>query len=263
MKRLSGILLLTTLTNVVFAGSIVIQGEYQQRNIYIQNSISYSGVGYCTYAVLVNGQYTSDELNSDAFEISLDQFQLEMGAPVLIEIKYKDDGCVPKVLNPDALLPNPTFETSSISIDKKGLLHWVTSNEKARLSFVVEQFKWNKWVQVGLVDGLGGTGENSYQFQTEPHAGRNKYRVKQKGYIDKTKYSPSVSYTSIKPEVSYLIYGKKQMIEFTEETHFEVYDKLGNLVKKGYGERLSIANLKKDTYYMNFGNSVTEFQKSR
>ncbi len=133
MRRLANILCLTAVVNTAFAGSIVIQGEYQQRNIYIQNSISYSGVGYCTYAVLVNGQYTSDELNSDAFEISLDQFQLEMGAPVLIEIKYKDDGCVPKVLNPDALLPNPTFETSSISIDKKGLLHWVILMKKPDL----------------------------------------------------------------------------------------------------------------------------------
>jgi hypothetical protein len=112
------------LTQYLSAGVIVIEGEYQNRNIYIQNSISYSGVGYCTYAVLVNGAFSTDEINSDAFEISLDQFHLELGAPVLIEIKYKNNGCVPKVLNPDALLPNQTFETTSISIDNQGNLQW-------------------------------------------------------------------------------------------------------------------------------------------
>ncbi|MBL4625559.1 MAG: hypothetical protein JKY42_10540 [Flavobacteriales bacterium] len=261
MKRLFIIFVSTFLAQSLLAGVIVLEGEYQNRNIYIQNSISYSGVGYCTYAVLVNGQFSTDELNADAFEISLDQFQLEIGAPVLIEIRYKDDGCIPKVLNPNALLPNPTFETSNISIDNKGNLQWSTTNEKAKLTFIVEQFKWNKWVQVGQVEGNGNLEENHYQFQTTPHAGRNKYRVKQKGFIDKTKYTPSVSYTSLKPEISYLIYGKKQVIEFTEETGFEVYDTFGNLVKKGHDKRISIGNLPKDTYYMNYGNTITEFKK--
>ncbi|MBT6439841.1 MAG: hypothetical protein HOK72_09040 [Flavobacteriales bacterium] len=249
------------LTQYLSAGVIVIEGEYQNRNIYIQNSISYSGVGYCTYAVLVNGTFSTDEINSDAFEISLDQFHLELGAPVLIEIKYKNNGCVPKVLNPDALLPNPTFETTNISIDNQGNLQWSTINEKAKLTFIVEQFKWNKWVQVGQVDGKGSLTKNYYQFQTAPHAGRNKYRVKQKGYIDKTKYTPSVSYNSLKREISYIIYGKKQEIKFTEKTSFEVFDKFGNLVKKGYDNRINIANIPKDTYYMNFGNTRTKFKK--
>ncbi|MBL4652484.1 MAG: hypothetical protein JKY53_06405 [Flavobacteriales bacterium] len=261
IKKIIIIFISVLLVNSLLAGVIIIEGEYQNRNIYIQNSISYSGVGYCTYAVLVNGQFSTDEINSDAFEISLDQFQLEIGAPVMIEIRYKDDGCIPKVLNPNALLPNPTFETSNISIDNRGNLQWSTTNENAKLSFIIEQFKWNKWVQVGQVDGNGGEKENHYQFQTTPHSGRNKYRIKQKGYIDKTKYSPSVSYTSIRPEISYLIYERKQTIEFTEETSFEVYDKFGNLVKKGHGSRINIANLQKDTYYMNYGNSITEFKK--
>jgi hypothetical protein len=261
MKKALTILTSLIISNYLLAGVIVLEGEYQNRNIYIQNSISYSGVGYCTYAVLVNGQHSADEINSDAFEISLDQFQLEIGASVLIEIKYKDDGCIPKVLNPDALLPNPTFETSSISIDNKGSLQWSTNNEKAKLTFVVEQFKWNKWVQVGQVEGNGDLIENHYQFQTTPHAGRNKYRVKQKGYIDKVKFSPSVSYTSVRSEISYLIYGKKEVIEFTEATSFEVYDKFGNLVKKGYDKRIRIGNLPSDIYYMNYGNTIAEFKK--
>jgi hypothetical protein len=44
-----------------WAGSIVIEGRYQQRNIFVINSVSQDGVGYCVYEVTVNGLITSDE----------------------------------------------------------------------------------------------------------------------------------------------------------------------------------------------------------
>src|SRR5688572_29323017 len=53
------------------AGTIVIDGQYQDKNIYVQNSVSSSGVGFCAYEVRVNGQITNDEINSSAFEIDL------------------------------------------------------------------------------------------------------------------------------------------------------------------------------------------------
>lgn len=261
MKRAIFIFISSILSQYLSAGILVIEGEYQNRNIYIQNSISYSGVGYSTYAVIINGMLSTDEINSDAFEISLDQFHFEVGAPVLIEIKFKNDGWVPKILNPDALLPSPTFETTNISIDNNGIIEWSTTNENAKLLFIVEQFKWNKWVEVGQVDGKGSLTENYYQFQTSPHAGRNKYRLKQKGYMNKTKYSPSVSYNSLMREIAYIIYGEIEEIEFTEKTSFQVFDKYGNLIKKGYSNRINIGNIPKDTYYMNYGNTFTKFNK--
>lgn len=245
----------------LFAGVIVLEGFYQNRNIYVQNSIGGYGVGFCVYEVRVNGEVCTDETNSSAFEIDLKQHGLEIGAPVVIMIKHKDDGCLPKVINPDALKPNPTFETIYLNVGENGLLQWTTVNETAKLAFVVEQFKWNKWVQIGEVEGRGIPTANYYTFKTTPIAGMNKFRVKQKGYIDKTKYSPSVAYSALKSEVTFVYNKNIQKIQFSENTFFEVFDKYGNLVKKGYGEKVDVSNLKKDAYYMNFGNTMGEFKK--
>lgn len=261
MKKAISIISFVFFSTAIFAGVIVLDGFYQNRNIYVQNSIAGYGVGFCVYEVRVNGQISTDEINSSTFEIDLKQHRLEYGAPVVIMIKHKDGGCLPKVINPDALKPNPTFETIYMNIEDNGLLKWTTVNETAKLPFIIEQFKWNKWVQVGEVEGKGVPTANYYTFQTSAIAGMNKFRVKQKGYIDKTKFSPSVAYFALKPEVTYVYNKDKQKVEFSENTFFEVFDKFGNLVKKGYGAKIDVSNLKKETYYMNFGNTMGEFKK--
>lgn len=261
MKKIAFSFVFFLLFSTVWAGVIVLEGFYQNRNIYVQNSIGGYGVGFCVYEVSVNGEVSTDETNSSAFEIDLKLHSLEIGSPVVIVIKHKDDGCLPKVLNPDALKPNPTYETIYLNVEDDGLLKWTTVNETAKLPFIIEQFKWNKWVQVGEVEGKGVPTANYYTFKTTPIAGMNKFRVKQKGYVDKTKYSPAVSYTSLKSEITFVYNKGIQKVQFSESAFFEVYDKYGNLVKKGYGEKIDVANLKKDIYYMNFGNTMGEFRK--
>lgn len=243
------------------AATMVIAGNYYNQNIYVLNPISGTGVGFCTYEISVNGNVSIDEIYSDAFEIDLAYHELKEGQPVVVKIKYKDDGCIPKVLNPSALLPNPTFETYDINVDEKGTLTWTTGNEKTKLPYVVEQFKWNKWVKIGEVMGEGAPGTHKYKFQTEPIAGLNKFRVKQKGYIDKTRYTPSVNFNSHLPEVLYIYDKKTDYIEFSRPTSYEVYDKWGNVIKKGFGAKFNIGNLDKQTYYMNYGNTISEIRR--
>ena len=243
------------------AGTIILKGEYQNQNIYVQNAIAGAGVGYCTYQVTINGSTATDEVNSTAFEIDLAQFNLEVGTPITVTINYKDDGCELRVLNPHALKPNPTFETVSIEIDHTGLLQWVTDNERAPLPFVVEQFKWNKWVKVGEVMGSGDEGENAYSFRTVPHSGLNKFRVRQVGYQDNNRSTPEIAFRSMKKEVSFVYDRKRQSIEFSDHTGYEVYDKYGTIVKKGFGDKIDLDNLKRDVYYLNHGNTMGEFRK--
>jgi len=58
------------------AGTIVLDGNYHGKNLYVQNPFASSGVGYCTIEVEVNGQVTTDEINSSAYEIDFSFFQL-------------------------------------------------------------------------------------------------------------------------------------------------------------------------------------------
>jgi hypothetical protein len=241
-------------------GAMVVEGKYQNKNLYVQNSFASSGVGFCVFEVRVNGEVTTDEVNSSAFEIDLAQRNLKPGDNVSITIKHKD-GCAPKVLNPDALKPTPTFETVDIKLNPEGLLNWKTKGEQGSLPYIVEQYKWNKWVAVGEVQGKGTETENEYAFNVALISGENKFRVKQVGLNKKPRYSSETSVKNNSVAVSFNYDKNKQQLTFSGETAYEIYDRYGNLVKKGFGKNVDVANLEKMLHYLNFDNQTTEFTK--
>ena len=257
---LTSLTLITAAISSSFAGVIVVEGKYQDKNLYIQNGYAGNGVGFCTYEVTINGKTTTDEVNSSAFEIDFSAYQILPGTPVVVEIKHKDD-CSPKVLNPEALKPKATFEVTNISIDKNGLLNWSTKNEMGSLPYVVEQFRWNKWIPVGEVQGGGKMDNNAYTFQTTAHSGENKFRVKQVGFSGAAKTSDNVTFVSTVPQPTYAMSKDKADIKFSGETLYEVYDSYGNVVKRGYGDDLSIQTLSKGSYYLCYDNIMADFSK--
>jgi len=237
---------------------MVLEGQYQGKNLYVVNSVSGSGVGYCVFEVLVNGNVSSDEWNSPAFEIDLGIYDLNIGDELVVTIKYKE-GCTPKVINPGVLEPQPTFEILDIAISNSGLLEWSTSGETGQLPYVIQQFKWNKWVNVGEVTGKGTSGKNAYSFQTVEVSGLNKFRIGQKDSEGETRTSQSVDYKSSKSSVSVVYDKKSKKLIFTSDTNYELYNAYGQIVKRGFGSEADLSGLPKDEYFINFDNSSEKF----
>lgn len=261
MKKAILIALLMIVASITtHAGVIVVEGEYQLRNIYVLNGKSGSGVGFCTYEVTVNGQVSSDEINSEAYEIDLSIYGFELGDEILVKVKHKDD-CTPKIINPGALQPLPTFEVKNINVGENAILSWTTLNEQGVLPYIIQQKKWNKWVKVGEVQGSGTSNENSYEFEVPTVSGKNEYRVAQNSFNGENRVSQTVSMISNKPAVTYNYDKKLSRIKFSNETSFEVYNVYGQLVKRGYGEAIDISNLAKNTYYLTYDGSADEFVK--
>ena len=241
-------------------GIIVLEGNYQGKNLYVQNPFAGTGVGFCVFEVTVNDQVTTDEINSSAFEIDFKNFQLKLGDRVEVKIKHKDD-CKPKVLNPEVLKPKSTFETVSMTAEKDGTLKWATKGETGKLPYIVEQYRWNKWVKVGEVEGMGTPDLNNYSFKVSPHSGKNQFRVKQVDYTGTPKVSKPVDLMSTVPEVSFTPAKVSKELSFTDETMFEIYDQYGNIVKKGFAKVADASNLQKGVYYVNYDNKMGEFIK--
>ncbi len=239
---------------------LVLEGQYHNKNLYVNNPMSEAGVGFCVNEVRVNGDVTTDEWNSSAFEVALDQKELKPGDDVVVEIEHKD-GCKPKVLNPSVLKPRATFKLENIKITPKGVLKWTTTNEKGKLPYKIQQFKWNKWVTVGEVQGKGTPGEHSYSFETIPVAGENRFRVKQEGMDGNTKTSKSVEFESDKKKIEHEHKKDEERIDLSRETSFELYNMYGELVKKGFGDSVDLSNFDSGTYYLNFGSRTVEFKK--
>jgi hypothetical protein len=268
MMKLKKILLLSifsAFTGIVSYAALSIEGSYQGKNLYVQNPEDGDGFGFCATKVTVNGDVMPGGCSSNAFEIDFSLFNIEIGEPVFIVIEHSD-GCKPTILNPEVLLPKSTFNTESISISPSGALIWKTTNERGKLPFFVEQYRWNKWVQVGEVSGKGTSGTNSYEFQVAPHSGENTIRVVQIDHSGTKRSSKEVKFTSTVPAIEKNPVKVKDVINFTAngkpiETKYEIYDAYGNIVKKGVGTSVPCGNLLKGAYYINFDNKTEKFFK--
>jgi len=261
MKQFLVILLLLFTNIVVFATEdIVLKGIYQGENIYVMNPFASSGAGFCVTEVTVNGQPVHDDINSSAFEIDLSVYNFSKGNKLIIVIKHKS-GCLPKVINPEVLKPQSTFVASLMKVDKKGYLNWTTKGESGSLDFIVEQFRWNKWIKVGKVRGKGTAEINKYSIKVYPHSGNNRFRIKQIDYTRKPRYTKDIRYRSMQPPVTFEPKKPTTDIRFSRETMYEIYDFYGHLITKGIGVKIDISSLKKGEYFLNYGTKTVTFKK--
>lgn len=258
-------ILYTTLWAGVTDKQIVLKGIYQGENLYVMNPFAPTGVGFCVLEVRVNGQVTTDEINSSAFEIDLSVYNFKIGDPVTVVIKHRD-GCMPKVLNPEVIRPRPTFNIESIKIDPQhSRLIWITTGELGSLPYIIEQYRWNKWSKVGTVKGKGTPGLHSYSYTVHFHSGLNRFRVKQ---IDKftkqARFSPVVTYMSKQPPITFKPGNGRKVVDkiiFSAPTDYEIYDYYGRLKKKGYGREVNVSTLPKGSYFINYDNKTEIFYK--
>jgi len=243
--------------------TIELDGIYQGENIFVLNPFASIGVGFCIYEVTVNEQIATDEINSSAFEIDLTVFNLALGDKVKIVIKHKND-CTPTIVNPEVLKPKATFETQSISVSKDGTLKWITTGERGEIPFIIEQFKWNKWIKVGTIDGKGTIDENTYTYKVEFNTGLNKFRVKQIDNTTKPKYSSEATYNNLAAKITFVPgNGKKatDKITFSAKTSYEIYDYFGTLKLKGKDIFVDITTLPNGNYFINYDNVTETFEK--
>lgn len=266
MKKISIFLSLFLLifSNVSYS-ALSIEGTYQGKNLYVQNPIDDEGFGYCATKVTVNGDIMPGGTGSGAFEIDFGVFNIALGEPIFIVIEHHD-GCKPKILNPEVLLPRSTFNVVTIDVTNDEKLKWETNSENGKLPYIIEQYRWNKWVAVGEVDGVGTSGTNKYEFKVTPHSGENVFRVVQIDHSGEKRVSAQVKYASSMPTVIKAPAIVKDDIQFTAngksvETRYEIYDAYGNIVKKGVGSSVNCSNLLKGVYYINFDNINEKFVK--
>jgi len=256
--RLIPLALLAAISIPSYAGVIVLEGHYQGKNLFIQNPFSEAGVGFCVFEVTVNDQIATDEINSSAFEVDMNNFGLKPGDAVVVKIKHKD-GCTPVVLNSEVLKPKSTFDIVKQAISSDGIYTWTATNETGELPFIVEQKRWNKWVKVGEVMGVGKPGENTYTFKVVPHSGENIFRVKQVDLTKRSRFSEVVKH--VDSSVALVTWGPvkaKEEIVFSAATLYEIYDQYGNIVKRGYANKIDVSTLQKDLYYLNYDNRTGE-----
>ena len=242
-----------------------LDGTFQDKNLVVYNPPQADGFGFCITKVLVNGEILPAAIQSAHFEINFQLFQLKKGENVFVVLEHAV-GCEPRFMNPEILLPKSTFRCTSISADKTGTINWTTADEAGSLDFIIEQYRWNRWVEAGQVKGKGTKQSNTYHFQITPHSGKNQIRVSQIDNSGQKRSSQSVFFNSglsplkmspakVRDNLYFKVGGKEA------KTKFEVYDAYGNLLKVGFSTMVDCRNLVSGVYFINFDNQTEKFIK--
>lgn len=184
-----------------------------------------------------------------------------MMAPIVMG--YSGNGKGDDVKN-DKVISTFSVETFFIKEDAgTGFVCWTAKEEHGSLPYVVEQYIYDKWVQVGQIDGIGTPTPNSYSVPVTLNSGENKFRVRQKGYDKMSRFSNAISYYSKKQPVTYRVTEDNQTLIFSTDTYFMVYNPYGAIVKQGYGNSLNIADYPRGYYCLIYDNKLGGFEKKK
>lgn len=233
---------------------IIISGVYQGKDLYVKNPMTADGSGYCVFEVLVNGQVTADQLNSASFAVDLATWKLNPGDALEIVLRCKEN-CEVKILNPEVIYPNSTFEITSLTVSPTGGMEWTTEKESVPLAFVIEQFRWNKWIKVGEIKGQGKPETCRYNFPVNLHSGLNTFRIYQMDYKGQHT-SDEYKIESTTPEIKIKSLKISNAIEFSAITDYEVVSEFGTLITSGRGPSIDASKFFKGKYYVSYDNKV-------
>jgi hypothetical protein len=237
---------------------VVVKGNYYGFNLYVMNPSV--GAGFCVTQVLVNNKPTGDELSSNSFEIDLSLLELKTGEPVTVVIKHTA-GCTPTVINPKALAVKQQFSFLSAKADKTAKINWTIKGDIGEDAFIVEQYRWNKWMQIGEVPTQDTVKKEQFSFETHPHSGINTFRIVHTDNTGNPVYSKSIKYTSKNPEITIESLKVVDKIVFSAETMWEIFDLTGNFISEGYGREIEVLDFEKGKYWLNYDNKSVNFTK--
>jgi len=240
---------------------LFINGNYFGENLVVINPLQNNR--FAVESVEVNGNKTSDEINSSVFEIDLSVLGLNQGDSVNIVINYFSSIEKPIIYNPEVLESNNSFSFETIYIDKKtNKLVWTTNGLPNKATFEIEQYRWEKWVRINSLCIKDSISLNTYSCATTPYSGKNMFRVKfidSKGNIV---YSNSVKMQSKTPEIMLAKSKVDNQMLFTGETMYQIYNEEGSILLSGVGSQIDMTSLPSGKYWVNYDNK-TELVKKK
>jgi hypothetical protein len=237
-----------------------IEGQYLGTNLIVKNPMKHES--YSVTEVRINGKTLSYPLQSSAFEIYFEKADIEIGDSVQIQIFYNWKIGEPVIYNIEVLKPVKHFQFTSISCDRRRmLLQWTVDTDTLTGPFEVEQYRWNKWVTVYMVETDSLSKDSVFSVLFQPHSGRNLFRVM---YVDEEgnmTYSGEVRYTSRSKEITLVSNRVRTLIEFSGETLYQLYTEFGGFLLDGWGNSIDVSGLENGKYFVNFDNKTEEIIK--
>lgn len=234
-------------------------GSYQGTDVYVQNPFDQDGIGFSIKAVEINGTQMTQRVFSSAFKIDLSKYNLSIGDSVSILFYYNSIE-PPKIVNTEALTPVSNANIQKLWIENDSVLNWCSTDEQQKFDYIIEQYRWNKWIKLGEVKSNGKAQENCYSFIVDLHSGENKFRIARFNKSGKKLVSEKIGGFSDKKKINIISPVSYELV-FSAMTKFELYNELDELLMQGYLKKPNTTHLPHGIYYINFDNRTEVWKK--
>ncbi|MDQ3110949.1 MAG: hypothetical protein M3R17_13735 [Bacteroidota bacterium] len=261
MKQLILILLFAFLFGEISIAqdTLVLVGNYTGNNLCARQSFDTSASDFCIKKILVNDGDIFFEKNP-RFTIKLTSLDLHIDDTLKIEIIH-DENCSPE-FNMEAICAKCKCDIFSIHIENDSILKWRSAEDYDKFIYIVQQFKWNKWISWDTISSAYKNDTVDYRTRIGKylHSGENQFRVIAISKGETISSSKVVKMSEKKGPVLILNQCTTD-IKFNHETYWEIYDMYGAKIKQGYGKTVPTQDLDKGGYFLNYDNATTEFFK--
>lgn len=259
MKRIVFFSIWLLISAPLYSGEIVLSGTYQGKSVFVQNPFNHSTNAFCTKEVFVNDRKLFVAPQISAFKIDLTHLQLN--DLVVIRITF-DDGCMPRVVNPQVIQTPERFQFVSSQSDNQAI-SWSTAGEVPGGQFVIERYAPGRkqWEVVRSLLSKGQMGTNQYAVQANHHKGENRYRIRYEDPEGVVIYSVELDYTSTESPITFYPLVATTKLTLSDSTSYTITDYYGKLVKEGEGKEIMVSELGPGEYYLNIQNRKEKFVK--
>ena len=267
MKKLSIIFCMSLIISSLSYGQnspTIVKTIYQGKNMFVNNPmLDTIGINYCIENVLINNKdYNFSPKRTSVIALLLENLELEMGDSLTIKIVHKSD-CTPIVVNPEVMEQLCFFEIVSSNLTND-ILTFSTHNETKANLFYLEEYRMDRWREIGIIQGKGGNETNyrTYKTKVVPYSGTNFYRVYQNDFYGDKYYSETMKFVVPNRPIKINELDGNH-IKFNMETTFSIIDIVGTELIHGTNDVVDITELKKGKYFACFENSYASFKKTK
>ena len=233
--------------------TLFFKAVYQGKNLCIQNPLDTLTGTYPVKQVWLNKDRLQDTVTNKAFfEIKLDHFRVNESVDIVLI------GDIDKfvVFNPQVIVPKALFRFTSFTADEDYITFVTRWSLGWRTYYQLQRYEQNGWRILRdsiITNDMGEGSAHSYIAVSDT----NVLRLKAYGTItDDCVYSPIIKYVSKKPKLDILEREASDVIVLSSITEYRLINHDGDLIHKGYSDKVPVADLSKGTYYIEADNRI-------
>ena len=236
--------------------SNIVSGIYNEKNLYFYTPSCKISSDRDKVVAKFKNKIVFESSQPKSFQVDLSKKGLVYGDIIELQLFYM--GCKPFLVNEESIEKRNSFKISDLQVSDSGKVSFKTFNEIDKFPFIIQQYKWSKWVSVAKVRGEGGDSWKAYRVKSMITSGVNKFRVVRYNLWKPPTMSEEYIFTSLKESIDFNYDRNIKKVIFSDITSYEVKNEYGENVLTGLGDKIDMSELGKGLYFIAFDNSYVD-----